>query len=93
MGQGLVTIKVFTRPTCTSCKAAILMSQDTARQHRRVSVEVASPASLTGRPEAYKSGILSVPTILIRSKYRFTGVPRREELVLKLEAAMLEAEA
>ncbi|MFN3284916.1 MAG: hypothetical protein ACK45F_01380 [bacterium] len=81
-----VLVKVFTHPTCTSCKAAIQMVERLARDDPEVSATVVSLASAAGREEARREDILSVPTILVGRGRRLVGVPRWEELVAAVRA-------
>lgn len=81
-----VPVKVFTHPTCISCKAAIQMVERLAREHPEVCVTVVSLASASGREEARREEILSVPTILVGHGRRLVGVPRWEDLVAAAEA-------
>lgn len=86
MNGKTVPVRVFTHPTCTSCKAAIQMVERLARDYPEVSATVVSLASAAGREEARREDILSVPTILVGRGRRLVGVPRWEELVAAVEA-------
>lgn len=86
MKEKRVPVKVFTHPTCTSCKAAIQMAERLAREYPEVSVIVVSLASAAGREEARREDILSVPTVLVGQSRRLVGVPRWEDLVAAAEA-------
>lgn len=86
-----VLVKVFTHPTCTSCKSALhLVERLAARED--VGVRVVSLASRGGRQEAEAEQVLSVPTIVVGAGHRFVGVPRWEELVAAVEAEVRREE-
>lgn len=58
---------------------AIRMAQEVASHHDGVDVRVVSLGSPTGREEARREGILSVPTVIV-GNIRFIGVPEWEAL-------------
>lgn len=84
-------VKVFTHPTCTSCKNAIQLVDRLAREREDLLVQVVSLASRGGREEAQRENVLTVPTILVGTNRRFVGVPRWEDLVAAIEAEAARA--
>lgn len=86
MSGKTVLIKVFTHPTCTSCRSAIQIVDRLASGRKDLSVQIISLASKGGREEARKENVLSVPTILVGRNHRFVGVPRWEDLVGAIDA-------
>jgi predicted thioredoxin/glutaredoxin len=86
-----LSIKIFTHPTCTSCKSAIQLVDRLSREREDLSVRVVSLASRGGREEAQREGVLSVPTILVGTNRRFVGVPRWEDLVAAIEEEAVRA--
>lgn len=81
-----ISVTVFTHPTCTSCKNALVMVERLARKRDGVSVEVVSLAGKQGRERARREQVLSVPTILVGRTRRFVGVPRWDDLVAAVDA-------
>ncbi len=83
-------IRVFTHPVCKTCPMAIRMAQEVASRYDGVDVRVVSLGSPTGREEAKREGILSVPTIIV-GDIRFIGVPEWDALVSAVERVMRNA--
>ncbi len=80
----MIPIRVFTHPTCATCPQAIRLAQELAEERSDVSLRVISLGSAKGREIAKAEQILTVPTVFVGER-RFTGVPRRDELVAAIE--------
>lgn len=62
------------------------MIERLARARQDLSLQILSLATKSGRAEAQKEHVLSVPTVLVGRNHRFGGVPRWEDLVAAVEA-------
>jgi glutaredoxin len=81
----MISLRVFTHPTCSTCPQSILLSQEMAEERHDVSLRIISLGSAKGREIAKAEQILTVPTVFV-GEQRFTGVPRRDELAAAIEA-------
>ncbi len=80
----MISIRVFTHPTCVTCPQAIQLAQETAVDNSDIELRIVSLGSARGREVAKTARVLSVPTIFV-GEHRFTGVPKRDEFLAVIE--------
>ena len=80
----MIPIRVYTHPTCATCPQAIQLTQQTAAENHDVELRIISLGSARGREAAKAAQVLSVPTVFV-GEHRFSGVPRRDELMAAIE--------
>ncbi len=80
----MIPIRVYTHPTCATCPQAIQLAQQTASENPDVELRIISLGSASGREAAKAAQVLSVPTVFV-GEHRFTGTPRRDELMAAIE--------
>ncbi|MEW5944608.1 MAG: thioredoxin family protein [bacterium] len=77
-------IELFYNPMCGLCPQAKEIARAVAEE-RGVPLEEINVFTPDGRRRADGCGVKGVPTFVVNGAARFTGVPRREELLKMLE--------
>ncbi len=80
----MISIRVFTHPTCATCPQAIQLAQETAVSNPDIELRIISLGSASGREKAKAAQVLSVPTVFV-GEHRFTGAPKRDEFATVIE--------
>ena len=80
----MISLRVFTHPTCATCPMAIRLASEIAEEEPDVELHIVSLGSARGRETAKEMQVLSVPTLFVGT-VRFVGVPSREAVLKAIE--------
>lgn len=75
----MVTVEVYTHPTCISCGDAVEAAEALAKRRPDVEVRIVSLATERGREKAKGNEVLVVPTVIVGTK-KVQAAPSEKDL-------------